>query len=187
MAVEHRQWVLDESEKAKFQTWMDRINTGHTGTRDVRNQQINWTPLKKPLSQCTVSLFTTGGVHLQTDEAFDVASAHGDWTFRQVPTGVDTSTLAVTHTHYNHVDTSTLAVTHTHYNHVDADRDVNCMFPLDRLRELADQGVIGGIAPNAYSIMGFNPDPARLIEETAPELARRFQEEGADLVLMTCG
>ena len=172
MAVEHQQWVLDEAEKAKFQTWMDRINTGHSGTRDVRNQQIHWTPLKKPLSQCTVSLFTTGGVHLQTDEAFDVASAHGDWTFRQVPTGVDTSTLAVTHTHYNHVD---------------ADRDVNCMFPLDRLRELAGQGIIGGIAPNAYSIMGFNPDPARLIEETAPELARRFQEEGADLVLMTCG
>ena len=172
MAIEYKDWVFDESEKAKYQTWMDRIKTGHTGTQNVRNERINWTPLNKPLSQCTVSLFTTGGVHLGYDKPFDVASAHGDWTFRQIPTDTDTSRLSVTHTHYNHVD---------------ADRDVNCMFPLDRLRELADQGVIGGIAPNAYSIMGFNPDPARLIEETAPELARRFQEEGADLVLMTCG
>lgn len=170
--AEFKDWVLDDSEKAKFQTWIERIKTGHTGTQDVRNQNINWTPIEKPLSQCTVSLFTTGGFHLKSDKAFDVISAHGDWTFRQVPTDVNTSDLAITHTHYNHVD---------------ADRDVNCMFPLDRLRELADQGVIGGIAPNAYSIMGFNPDPARLIEETGPEVARRFQEEGADLVLMTCG
>lgn len=172
MAVEYREWILDDFEKGKFQTWMERINTGHTGTRDVRNEQLNWTPLTKPLSECTVSLFTTGGVHLRDDEAFDVASAHGDWTFRQVPTDVDTSKLVVTHTHYNHVD---------------ADRDVNCMFPLDRLRELSDEGVIGGIAEFAYTIMGFNPDPARLIGETAPELARRYQQEGTDLVLMTCG
>ena len=61
------------------------------------------------------------------------------------------------------------------------------MFPLDRLRELRDQGIIGGIADIAYSIMGFNPDPAILVEDTAPELARLYREEGADLVLMTCG
>ena len=29
-------------------------------------------------------------------------------------------------------------MTHTHYNHVAADRDVNCMLPLDRLRGLCD-------------------------------------------------
>jgi hypothetical protein len=35
--------------------------------------------------------------------------------------------------------------------------------------------------------MGFNPDPAHLIEQTAPELARRYQASGADVVFMTCG
>ena len=74
-------------------------------------------------------------------------------------------------------------MTHSHYSHVDADRDVNCMFPLDRLRELCDGGAVGGIAPMAYSIMGFNPDPEHLTAETAPVLGQAFKESGADLVL----
>ena len=172
MLVEYKTWELTPEEQKKFQDWMNRILTGHTGTRDVRNQHINWSPLSKPLSECIVGLMTTGGVHLKSDTPFDVANPHGDWTFREVPTSVDTSELTITHTHYNHVD---------------ADRDVNCMFPIDRLRELCDTGVVGGIAPYAYNIMGFNPDPVHLMEETAPELAKRYKADGVDLLFMTCG
>ena len=30
-----------------------------------------------------------------------------------------------------------------YYNHSDADRDINCIFPIERLRELAAERVIG--------------------------------------------
>ena len=172
MASEYRQWEFSEAERRKFDEWIERINHVHSGTADVRNETLNWTHLGKPLSECVVSLFTTGGVHLRDDEPFDIESSHGDWSHREIPTNVDTRDLAVTHSHYSHVD---------------ADRDVNCMFPLDRLRELRDEGLIGGIAPMAYSIMGFNPDPDKLMSRTAPILAQRFRESGADLVFMTCG
>jgi D-proline reductase (dithiol) PrdB len=172
MKVEWTEWVLSDAEQQKFDTWMAGIMHGHTGTKDVRNQQLAWTPLTKPLSECVVTLFTTGGVHLKSDQPYDIANPHGDWTFREVPTDTPTSELMVTHSHYSHVD---------------ADRDINCMFPLDRLRELCDQGVIGGITSSAYTIMGFNPDPAPLLEKTAPELAHRYQASGADVVFMTCG
>ena len=172
MAVEYKHWEFSSQEQQKFQDWMDRIKTGHTGTQDIRNQQINFTPLSKPLSECMVTVVSTGGIHLKSGQAYDVANPHGDWSFREIPTDTDISDLAITHTHYNHVE---------------ADRDINCMFPLDRLRELRDLGVIGGIAPKAYSIMGFVPDAVHLVEETAPELARRVRSEGADLVVMTCG
>ncbi len=172
MAVDYQTWDFSAAEKQKFQDWMSRIMVIHTGTKDRRNQIIRWTPLTKPLSQCLVTLFTTGGIHRKSDQAFDVANSHGDPSFREIPTSVDTFQLTVTHTHYSHVD---------------ADRDINCMFPLDRLRELCDAGVLGGIAPMAYSIMGFNPDPTHLAEATAPELARRIKASGADLALMTCG
>ncbi len=172
MATKYLDWTLSEAEQKKFSDWMANIMVGHTGTKDVRNETVNWTPLRKPLSECTVALFTTGGVHLRSDIPFDIDSAHGDWSFRTVP---------------NDVNTSDLTITHSHYSHVDADRDVNCMFPVDRLRELAGQGVIGGITPNSYAIMGFNPDPANLMEKTAPELARLYKNEGADLIFMTCG
>lgn len=172
MPVEYKDWVLSASEQEKFQTWVSRIMTGHTGTKDMRNPRINWAPLSKPLSESVVTLVTTGGVHLKSQKPFDIANPHGDWSFRTIPTDTDTSDLTVTHSHYNHVD---------------ADRDVNCMFPLDRLRELCDQGVIGGIALTAYSIMGFNPDPTHLVEQTAPQIAQQVKSEGPDLVFMTCG
>ena len=170
--MDYKEWVFDEAERKKFENWIGRIARGHTGTKDVRNQHINWTPLGKPLSQTTVALFTTGGVHRTSDAPFDVSEPHGDNSYREIPTDIDTLELAVTHTHYNHDD---------------ADRDINCMFPLDRLRELRDAGVIGGITPTAYSIMGFIPNPTLLVEKAAPELAQRIISEGADLVLMTCG
>jgi D-proline reductase (dithiol) PrdB len=172
MKVDWKNWSLTEAERQKFDTWMAGIMHGHTGTKDVRNQQLAWTPLTKPLSECVVTLFTTGGVHLKSDQPYDIANPHGDWTFREIPTDIATSELMVTHSHYSHVD---------------ADRDINCMFPLDRLRELCNQGVIGGIASRAYAIMGFNPDPAQLLDKTVPELARRYKARGADVVFMTCG
>ena len=172
MAAEYQRWEFTEAERRKFDEWVERINFVHSGTRHAGNDALNWTPVRKPLSECVVSLFTTGGVHHRDDTPFDIDSPHGDWTHREIPTDIDTRELAVTHSHYSHVD---------------ADRDVNCMFPLDRLRELRDAGVIGGIAPVAYSIMGFNPDPEHLIAETAPLLAGKFRESGADLVFMTCG
>ena len=172
MPVEYTTWEFTPAEQRKFTAWMDRINTGHTGVQHQRNEQLHWTPVTKPLSESVVSLFTTGGVHLRSDQPFDVDNPHGDWSFREIPADVDTDDLVITHTHYNHVD---------------ADRDVNCMFLLDRLRELCAQGVIGGIAPMAYTIMGFNPDPGPLTQTTIPALAQRIKAGGADLLFMTCG
>ena len=172
MTVTYTPWAFTPAEERKFASWIERINTGHTGVKHLRNEQLHWTPVSKTLSECVVSIFTTGGVHRRSDAPFDVDNPHGDPSFREIPTDVDTADLAITHTHYNHVD---------------ADRDVNCMFPLDRLRELRDQGVIGGIAPTAYTIMGFNPDPEPLVRDTIPELAQRIKASGADLLFMTCG
>lgn len=172
MTVSYQTWAFTPAEQRKFAAWVDRINTGHTGVQHLRNEQLHWTPVCKPLSESVVSLFTTGGVHLRADQPFDVDDPHGDWSTREIPTDADTADLAITHTHYNHVD---------------ADRDVNCMFPLDQLRELHDQGVIGGIAPVAYTMMGFNPDPGPLTQKTIPELAQRIKDSGPDLLFMTCG
>ena len=172
MTVEYENWEFTEAEQVKYDAWIDRINRGHTGVQHLKNEQLNWTQAAKPLAEIVVGIFTTGGVHLRSDAAFDVADPHGDASLREIPADANTADLMITHTHYNHVD---------------ADRDVNCMFPLDRLRELREQGVIGGVAPVSYTMMGFNPDPGPLVEKTIPQLARRLQESGIDRLFMTCG
>ena len=57
------------------------------------------------------------------------------------------------------------------------------MFPLDRLRELAADGVVGSVADHHYSLMGAGWPPER-IEPTCMELARLLDADGARAVCL---
>ena len=55
---------------------------------------------------------------------------------------------------------------------------------MDRLQELIDAGVIGDSAPRHFSIMGSIIAPAKLINESAPEIAAKLLEDQVDGVLL---
>ena len=61
------------------------------------------------------------------------------------------------------------------------------MFPIDRLRELAEKGFIKNIAPNMYTCMGGGGDVKVFTEETGPEIAQKLLDEHVDAVVMTAG
>ena len=72
----------------------------------------------------------------------------------------------------------------SYYDHSDADRDLNCIFPLDRLRELAAAGDIGAVAPRHWSgFMGRIYKRQAVMQEKAPELVRRLKEDRVDLLI----
>jgi len=164
------EWELTERWQERWADWMKP--GGHGAMADVKNETIAWTPLTKPLSECTVSLLSTGGFHLRSQEPFDVAKPDGDWSLREIPS----STLP-----------EELMITHTHYNHLDADQDVNCMFPIERLAELHSDGAIGDVAQTHYGMMGWVPDPRSTVRDTVPEIMVRAQAEGVDILLLTPG
>ncbi|MDG2113573.1 MAG: glycine/sarcosine/betaine reductase selenoprotein B family protein, partial [Actinomycetota bacterium] len=62
-------------------------------------------------------------------------------------------------------------------------RDPNISFPLDRLREMAVDGEIGGVANWHYSFMGAMPNPS-MFEETGTEVGRLLAADGVDVVLL---
>ena len=138
----------------------------------IENQGIPWTAFKKPLNDSKVAMVTTAGVHPKNQKPFDVESKKGDWTYREIS---------------KNLRGSELMVTHTHYDHTDADKDINCVFPLDRLRELEKEGVIGNLSEIHYGFMGFIPDPALLQEGTAKEVAKNLREAEVDVALLTAG
>ncbi len=156
----------------RFRRWLKLIAEMHDGANFTSNESINWAPLRKPLAECSVALVSTAGVHLKSQPAHDLLNPHGDASFREIPSNTTTSELAVDHVHY---DTS------------DANEDPNCVFPLDRLRELADLGMIGSIAPMHYGFMGFVPDGRLLRDTTAPIVAERLLAQGTDVVVLTPG
>ena len=49
-----------------------------------------------------------------------------------------------------------LFLSHHHYDHTSADKDINLVFPIDRLRELAEARIIGGVARTHIGYMGYS-------------------------------
>jgi D-proline reductase (dithiol) PrdB len=125
---------------------------------------IPWTPLRKPLSECKVVLISTGGVHLRKDKPFHV---DGDASYRVIPKGVQVTDLAISHQAYDKTD---------------ALRDINLVFPIERLRELAAEGVIGSLADEHYGF-GLMGSASKLLP-SQEEVAKRVKEAGVDLALL---
>ncbi|MBC8242038.1 MAG: hypothetical protein H8E30_16405, partial [Alphaproteobacteria bacterium] len=72
----------------------------------------------------------------------------------------------------------------SYYNHADADRDLNCLFPVDRLGELAAAGEIGAVAARHWSgFMGRTYNRSKVIEDSAPALVAELQADGVDLLI----
>ncbi len=78
-------------------------------------------------------------------------------------------------------------ISHTHFDRTDADEDINCVFPLFRLKELAEEGLIGGVAATHYGLMGYIPNPKLLIEETIPAMIKQLRMDGTDAVILNPG
>jgi len=130
--------------------------------------------LRRPLSEARVGVITAAGIHFAHDRPFDMANKEGDASFRIVPGDV-------------HVED--IRITHDYYDHSAADRDVNCVFPVERMRELVVAGEIGEVAPRHVGMMGhlLGSQAERLVGATAREMAEIFLADQVDLVLATPG
>ncbi|CAB1254198.1 D-proline reductase, 26 kDa subunit / selenocysteine-containing [Clostridiaceae bacterium BL-3] len=128
-----------------------------------------WAPVTKELKDMKIAIASAAGVHLKTDKRFNLA---GDFTFRRVP---------------GDTNTDDLMVSHGGYDNGDVNKDVNCMFPLDRLRELAKAGFIGSVAPTHIGFMGGGGNQQKFREETGPTIAKILKDEDVDAVIMTAG
>jgi D-proline reductase (dithiol) PrdB len=77
-----------------------------------------------------------------------------------------------------------LRTSHFAYDQTDARIDPNVVFPVDALRALAAEGVIGELSPHAYTFMGGIYSARRVREALAPEISRRLSADQVDLALL---
>ena len=151
---------LDFASRQVMKAWAARQEPG----------LIPFTPLARPLRECTVALVTTAGVARNDDQPFDQDGERrnpwwGDPTYRTIPLGTTEKDVRLYHLHIDP-------------RFGEADLDV--VLPMRRLIELADGGVVGRPAPTHYSIMGYILDPTELVEKTVPALVERMRAEGVD-------
>lgn len=154
--------------EAFLQAWEDRL-TGRSAPEALRFESAPWTPLKRPLWEARVALISTGGVYVKGQQ--EPYNTDGDVSYRIIPKETPKDLLGVAHTHY---DTSAALM------------DINAIFPYERMKELEQEGFIGSFADLAYGFMGFIPRPLvpALLNESAPEVARRLKAEGVEAVLI---
>jgi len=120
----------------------------------------------KPLADCTVALVTTASLHHHDQEDFGPADAtfrildgtQRDWELGHWSPNFDASGYA---------------------------QDVNVVFPIDRLDELAASGRIGRVADRHLSYAGNQFELSTIRLDSGPAGARVLRGDGVDVVLLT--
>ena len=140
---------------------------------------IPWTPLSKPLSECKFALITSGGLyHKGVQQPFDTEREKedptwGDPSYRTIPVDIPQNEVGVSHLHVN--NQSVL-------------EDINVLLPVNRFQEFVAEGIVGGLAKNAYSFMGYQgypPDASAWVNESVPPIVEELKEGEVDCILLT--
>jgi D-proline reductase (dithiol) PrdB len=143
---------------------------------DAPEGEMPWAPFEPRLAAARIALVTSAGLHLEgVQPGFDLERERreptwGDPSWRRIPAGVASGALGMCHLHVNATDV--LA-------------DHNIALPLDRLAELVAEGVVGAVAPEHVSVMGYQE---RLLggwrSTTLPEVVDMLRGEAADGVIL---
>jgi len=118
-----------------------------------------------PLSERRVAIISTAGLIKRGDRPFEFGEAG----YRLIPGDLDMAEMVMSHVS-------------TNFDRSGFQQDVNVVFPIDRLRELATEGRIGSVADYHYSFMGAT-DPEDMAP-TAEHLAPLLKRDAVDAVLL---
>ncbi len=146
------------------------VNERYPGSMITKDDVVPLAGLRQPLAQSRLTFVSTAGVQPTGTMPFDVVHPVGDYTFRRVPSSATPADLEI---HQLKYPTS------------GAHRDLNVIFPIERLQELASEGVVGGLTDNFFSFIGYNMDPDLLERTLAEDLAQAVADEQADLALLS--
>ena len=114
-----------------------------------------------PLKERRVAAVTTAGLHRRDDRPFSV----GVPDYRIIANDVKADDLVMSHISVN-------------FDRSGFQQDLNIAFPIDRLRELDDNGEIGSLGTYHYAFMGAAPPDA--IEPNARRLAGSVSQNRED-------
>ena len=118
-----------------------------------------------PLYERRVAIVSTAGLHCRDDRPFDFMSSD----YRIIPGDVTANDLVMSHISVN-------------FDRTGFSQDLNTVFPIDRLREMAAEGSIAGLADYHYSFMGATD--AESMEPAARNLAGLFRKDNVTAILL---
>lgn len=120
-----------------------------------------------PLRSACVAIVTTGGLLERGAPAWK----RGEQTFRVF----DAAERALHMGHWS-----------LNYDRSGFSADINVVYPVDRLHELAAEGIIGSVAPRHLSFMGALDETMTTLRlDSGPAAAKLLRDDGVGVVLLT--
>lgn len=116
-----------------------------------------------------LALISSAGAYIDGTNPFDLSTADGDMTFREIPTEIDPRDLKFAARGYDEKFVQ---------------QDVNVQVPLARLLEYEANRVIGQLNSVFWSFCGFIPDAAVFASTTLPKLVERLKHYEVQAALL---
>jgi len=160
--------VYNKEKQLRPGLW-ETVNERYPGSMITKRDFIPLARLKKPLPESRLTFVSTAGVQPKNTLPFDTAHPIGDYTFRRVPSDSKPEDLEIHQLKYPTIG---------------AEKDLNVIFPIERLQELAAEKIIGGLTTNFFSFIGYNMDAERLERTLAEEIADAVEAEKPDVALL---
>jgi hypothetical protein len=129
-------------------------------------EEIPFAQINRPLAECRVAVVTTSEVVVRDEPGGPDDLAREVYS---LPADLPVERLASRKDSYDRYATTL--------------DDVDAFLPLTRLRELAAEGRVGGLA-SRFHVVYSNYSQRKTLEVDAPEILRRCREDGADAVLL---
>ncbi len=145
------------------------VNERYPGSMITKTDFVPLAKLKNPLAELRLTFVSTAGVQPKGTLPFDTVHPIGDYTFRAVPS--DSKPLD-------------LEIHQLKYPTAGAEKDLNVIFPIERLQELPKEKIIGGLTGNFFSFIGYNMDAERLEKTLAEDIADAVEAEKPDAALL---
>lgn len=120
----------------------------------------------KPLAQSRIAIISSAALHRNSEMPFPAGTPE----FRELPSSLPPAEILMSHISIN-------------FDRVGVQRDINVVYPIDRLAELVADGVVGSIAATSFAVMG-STDPATMTA-TADAIVARLNGEGVDAVILS--
>ncbi|MBI2899830.1 MAG: hypothetical protein HYY17_06575 [Planctomycetes bacterium] len=133
-----------------------------------QNEPTPWTPLRRPLRECRAALVVSAGLRLKTQRSYALLPGGGSAEVREISV---------------YVPHDQIAFDFTNYDPREAEADLNVLAPVDRLKEIVEQGLLAGLHETFFSFFGLCPDLAGLAGGAA-EVAAKLRDAGTDVVLL---
>jgi len=173
--------VIEHVVEWQARAYTPRPDAAHAGPWVY--QSGPFAPLTRPVSESCVALLTSSGHFVDGDDPrpFGVAGMTQDEATRSIGEFVRSKPqLSIIP---SHTPIERLRVRHGGYDIRGASADANVAFPLERMRECAREGLIGTLAPEAYSFVGAAAQTP-IIKESGPEWTERLKERGVEAAVL---